>query len=167
MSKTDVIRFYVNETTKTVVAKMTISVIDLARELDNSFRKNPVISQSRIGSNYARSNLVPFWNLYSFLGDREEITFEGKAQCVDDGVFNEDFGKALARARLMTKVYDFKAKIVRDYYREVFNLLWHSADEVYRNFYAKADCYQSDELELLEALRDVCDANEYLKFLSK
>lgn len=163
MSKTNKIRFYVNEETGTVVAKLTITCDDLWEEFTNAANKHPFVTQDNVASCYAKH--LPFFIPYRFIfekifDERDEITFEGKAQCADMDLFNVGFGKSLARARLMQRVNHFKANAIQTYIRVAIGKLWHTCKDIEVNFFFKESDYRRNENALMEGLCEYIEARE-------
>lgn len=164
--KTDSIKYFVNKDKRVVVAKMTISGYEMATEMSNAIRKNGFVAHNNEAATFANNRAMTLIPIEMFCKSNEAWTFYGKAKCADEDEFNEEFGKALARKRLMKEVYSYKMEAMRTI-RNAFCNFVDAADNIAQSYCDKVSGYADDEDDLLYQLRRYTLAKENLDFSTK
>lgn len=159
--KTDSIKYFVNKDKGIVVAKMTINGYDLATEMNNAIRKNGFVAHNHEAAKFANHRMMTLVPIEMFCKSNEAWTFYGKAKCAEEDEFNEEFGKALARKRLMKEVYNYKMEAMKTI-RNVFYSFIDATNCIAQTYCNKVDSYADDEDELLYNLRRYALAKENL-----
>lgn len=159
--KTDSIEYFVNKDKGIVIAKMSISGYDLAKEMNNAIRKNEFVAHSPEAVKFEKQRAMTLIPGGMFCRPDEAWNFYGKAKCAEEDEFNEEFGKALARKRLMKEVYNYKMEAMKTI-RNVFYNFVEATDSIAQTYCNKVDGYADDEDELLYQLRRYALAKENL-----
>ncbi len=159
--KTDSIKYFVNKDKGIVVAKMVIDGYDLATEMNNAIRKNGFVAHNHEAVKFENQRAMALIPGGMFCKPNEAWAFYGKAKCAEEDEFNEEFGKALARKRLMKEVYNYKMEAMKTV-RNVFYSFVDAANCIAETYCNKVDGYADDEDELLYQLRRYALAKENL-----
>ena len=125
------IKYYVNEDKRTVVAKM---------EYDNSLEMKSDVAKYAVGAivrwmysqglcEYEYCIEDFFRSLIYTIADKYFSTpILGKAKCSEEEEFDEEFGKELARTRCLEQYYFRLAMCCEDAYNIIAKVLWVLAD---------------------------------------
>ena len=131
------IKYFINEKKKTVIAKFENKYGYSDQEMWIEYLINHVRKTAKNSGNFFKRPFGDGVSVYKLVGNivKQSSSYYGIAQCSDNDAFDVEKGKELAKKRLLKKYYDVQADMIL----KIFNIMNKVARDFLSDFNASID----------------------------